>query len=154
MSTDTATVRTDLGVALTIPGEYMDDFRDAVVFEIADGTNAVETNRKAIRDAADLRKDAWQATCEVDWRCSVRLLAQDGVLLDQLEGAEPDQEFKASADDATLAHACHAMARKVIAPRVRHLLDYSPISEDVLTDLREQLARLSWAIDNSARFGS
>jgi hypothetical protein len=151
MSTDMASAPTDRGVTLTIPAEYVDDFRDAVVFEIADGTDAVETNRKAIRDAADRRQDAWRSTCEVDWRSSVRLLAEDGVLLNQLEAAEPGQEFTASADDVTLAHACAAMAEKVVGRRVKDLLIYRPIDENVATELRVQLARLSWAIDNSTR---
>jgi hypothetical protein len=135
---------------VTIPAEYVDDFRDAVVYEIADSTDAVETNRKAIRDAVDRREDGWRDTCEVDWRGSVRLLAEDGVLLSQLEVAEPGQEFTARAVDVTLSFACAAMARKVVAPRVRHLLRYSPLDEEIVGKLHEQIARLSWAIDSAA----
>ena len=139
---------------LTIPADYLDDFRDAVVYEIEDGTNAVETARKEIRDdeyrpPAEREKRA--AMHNDDRRLAIGLLAQDGKVLDQLEAAEEGEEFTVAADDATLAHVCMAMGRKVVAPRVARLLEFSPIDRKIAGLIEQELARLAWAVDNSAR---
>jgi hypothetical protein len=141
-------------VSLTIPAEYVDDFRDAVVYEIENGTSAVETQRKAIRRSAEWRDDSLERIHDDDMRLAHRLLAQDGTLLAYLENADDEEPFAIPADVAdapTLAHACHAMARKVVAPRVRSLLNYGPLDTKIAAALNAQLARLSWAIESSAR---
>jgi hypothetical protein len=137
--------------SITVPAAYLNDFREAVVVEIRDGTNAVKVNRKAIQDAADRGRDGWRETCEIDWRGSVRLLAQDGLLLHQLEAAEAGQEFTAEGDAATLGHVCQAFAEKVIGPRLMHLLNYAPISDNVAAEVHAAIERLTWAVDESAR---
>src|SRR4051794_35008437 len=118
------------GATLTIPAAYLDDFRDALVHEIADGADAVFTARKRATDAADTRGNLDVGRDE-DWRSAVRLVAQDGALLHQLEAATPGEDFTATADEATLAHACGAMARKVVSPRIERQLRFFPLDAKV-----------------------
>jgi hypothetical protein len=133
---------------LAIPAAYVDDVRTATAYEISQATHAVFTELKAIREAGERGEDP--AMHAADWRGAIRLLAQDGALLDQLEAAGDGEDFTASAEAATLAHIAEAMARKVIAPRIKGLLNFTPLDGKLAAELRESIARLTWAVDNAA----
>ena len=130
---------------LTVPAEYAEDFRAALVEEIASDIQNVQHDRRALAERmADGRTDL--DIRKVDLRNAMRQLDRD-IGLGVLVGLEGDGEIEIrNANPADLFAICEAMARVVVEPRLRQALEYGPIDSG---GARSQLGALSWAIDHA-----
>jgi hypothetical protein len=126
-------------VAITIPADYLEDVRTALIVEIENDGNALQTNQEAVTSSSrkeDLGRE--------DRASSVRLLRNDVRLLDQLLDASG--QTKVSADWETLTEVLQAMVR-VLSSRLVDECGYAPVDMVAVLDLA---GRLRWAARESA----
>lgn len=135
---------------LTVPAEYADEFRHAVVQEIHRDTNYIEGHRSDLLKAAEERSNL--AVHAEDLRASMRQLERDVRLLETV-GYEGDGPIEIRTDDSdTLAHALESMAQRVVGPLIQDAVEVTPIDVEHAATLRPLIERLSWAADQAARF--
>jgi hypothetical protein len=132
-------------MTLTVPSEYVEDFRAAIVEELALDTGNVQELRAKVYDPYEQHA----ALAAQDLRGAIRFLAQDAALFDQLHAA--DGTLEPDSDAETLAQTCETMARKIVGAELDRQLRFAPIDAAAAERLRDVMARLSWAIDNAAR---
>jgi hypothetical protein len=120
-------------VAITIPADYLEDVRAALIVEIGHDSNAIRTDQDA--DTPNGREDRAAA---------VRNLREDTQLLDQVLDASRDTRVTGERD--ALAHVLDATVR-VISSRLVDQCEYSPIEMRAVLDLA---GRLRWAAEESA----
>jgi hypothetical protein len=113
-------------VAMTIPADYVEDVRTALIEEIEEDGNFLQTSQE--QDRTD----------------TARLLRNDVRLLDQLLDASG--QTKVSAEPDTLAEVLQAIVR-VLSSRLVAECEYSPITMAAVLDLA---SRLRWAAQESA----
>jgi hypothetical protein len=134
---------------LIVPAEYAEDFRAAVVEEIAN------TARHAQEERAELEQRTYERDPRADLTAGdlagvMLLLARDArVLVDVGHHGSGDIQVDIDAD-GTLAHVFESMARDVIGPRLADALRVCPIEADYAAELTGLIGRLSWAIDQAA----
>lgn len=136
-------------VAVRIPATFVEDFRAAVVEEIATDCRYVGNDRKEIAEALERGDEDRAARYRPDLADTMSLLVKDCRLLVQV-GPSGDRELEATADASTLAHVFETLARDVVDPRLREQLDGCPLDESQAGKVRELLARLGWAVDRTA----
>ena len=132
---------------ITVPGGYVEDFRAAIVHELADTAGYVLDERKtAAKQAAD--RDPRADLTAADLPGHMRLVANDARLFAHVghEGAEP---VEVDVDgDGTLAHVFETMAREIVGPRLARELGYGPM--DQVDGINELIERLSWSANRAA----
>ncbi len=139
-------------VALTVPAEYVEDFRAAMLEEIATDTRWVKSQWKAL--AAATERGAATDAVRADLSGSKRHLAQDVELLAQA-GLDGDGaiEISDSCDTSTIAHVCETMARDIVGAQLHDALACSPIAVEEAPGLRRLVEELGWAIARAEEFG-
>ena len=132
-------------ITLTVPAEHAEDFRAALVEEVASDAQSVQNDRKELEERmAEGRTDL--DIRRADLRNAIQQLDRD-IGLGVLVGLDGEGEIEIrNADPADLFHVCETMARRVVEPRLRRALEYGPIDSD---GARAQLAPLSWAINRA-----
>jgi len=134
---------------MTIPAEYADDFRAAIVGELAQTIEHVQTERKRFEERT-WRRDPLADVSEADLSGAMRLVARDARLLAQI-GHEGIADLQVDIDDeGTLAHVFETMARDVVGPRLTEALTVGPMEPEWTRELTPLIGRLSWAIDRAA----
>jgi hypothetical protein len=123
---------------ITIPAEYLEDVRSALVSEINQDSDALQVNQATLLEKnGELNRE--------DRDASVRWLRNDLQLLDQLlDGSEAR---KVTADRDALTEVLQAMVR-VLAGRLTDVCQYGPVP---LGDVVELSARLRWAANKAIR---
>lgn len=140
-------------VSVTIPAEYVEDFRAALVREIAASVKAVQDDYRSLDEAEGWLPDKVKFR-RADLECATGLLVADAALLAGM-GANAtgltgeDVELQADAD--TIAHGFESMAR-VIELRLRDIVDCSPIDAKYAGKARHTMERLQWAADRAGEF--
>jgi hypothetical protein len=134
-----ATQDSTQSVEIKIPAEYLEDVRTALIAEIENDSNALETNQEALTSSTR-NEDVGRA----DRDSSVRLLRADVRLLDQLLDASG--ETKVSADWATLHEGLQSMVR-VLSSRLVDECGFAPVDMEAVLELAD---RLRWAAEQSA----
>jgi hypothetical protein len=123
-------------VTITIPAEYMDDVRSAVVGEIESTAVWVRGEHKEMVDAID---DGNQKLAELrrqDEAGAIRSLREDVKLLLQLPDA--DAEVSVSAEWSALFHVLEKMGHQ-LSTRIAGLYDYGPALVEQVPLLLESL---------------
>jgi post-segregation antitoxin (ccd killing protein) len=141
--------------AITVPMDYIEDFRAAIVEELAFETDAAKKHRKELAEAR-WREDAAAIVIAAGDLAGVMDYLHDlSSLLVDVYGDEI--VFDAAAlrmHRKVLPYVFEAMARKVVGPRLseEQALGVGPMDESWAADgLRPLVAQLSWAIDTAAR---
>jgi hypothetical protein len=122
----------------TIPADYLEDVRSALVLEIVNGNDA-------LRDDQERLVSERSAMARDDRACAMRLLGSDVRLLDELLGSSGDTKVTAERD--TITEALQATVR-VLGSRLVEQLEYAPIEMGAVLDLA---GRLRWAAEEAAR---
>jgi hypothetical protein len=141
------------GRTVTVPAEYADDFREAVIEEIAQQVEFNKKDRAELAEAIKYRKP--EKTIEIDradLALSTRLLIKDTRLLDLVSAAEGELSVPVERGDGdgTLSYAFETMARKVVGPRLTEALGFGPFVAESEDELRELTSRLMWAVEQAA----
>jgi hypothetical protein len=150
-------------VSVTIPAEYVQDFRAAVVSEIRwEAECIVKDAAKATPDEFAILKrldepePADVAVSYADVRNDARLMGHDVALFDQLEDVQADSDaelhLEGLAAMESLAHVFEAMARNVVGPRLAEALGVGPIDAGWLPKINGQIERVSWAAERAAEY--
>jgi hypothetical protein len=126
--------------ALTIPAEYLEDMRTALVWEIEDDGDRLRANQALVVSAR--RNDDLDREDRDD---AVNLLRKDMQLLEQLLDATEDAEATADAD--TIADVLQTMVR-ILAKQLRKEMIYGPLHMGRVLDLG---GRLRWAAEEAIR---
>ena len=137
---------------LTVPAEYAEDFRAALVYELAEEAGYVKNERKKLRKARYLDREH---ASDDGLRMAMGLLERDVALCAQVGFLEDTGAIEIPVegvrdDLGTLGHVCETVARKIIGPRLAEALDCGPFDEKAAVELRELMERLAWAIDRAA----
>jgi hypothetical protein len=117
---------------LSVLAAYAEDFRAAIVKEIALQSMVVRSDRMRAGELEVFRDDGKAASRREDVRQGMGLLAGDAVLLERI-GPEGTGELRitvANHEEASaVAAALETMARKIVGRRIKRSLSYSPIDE-------------------------
>lgn len=135
---------TDVQLAkLTIPAEYLEEVRGAVVEEIHDDSDMTRMNQSEL---ASLFNGDDNLECRrVDRDSAVASIRDDLQLLDELLGASGETEVAASPD--TLVHVLESMCR-LITKRLVDEMVYAPVDMFTVLAMTE---RLRWATTEALR---
>ncbi len=141
----------DRTTTLTVPAKYADDFRAALVHELAGEARLAKKGRKEYLEAVVEERYGGKKADDADWRGTLKMLDRDAELYRQA-GYEGTGDIEISVEDdlGVVAFACETVARKVVAPRLVDALGCGPFDEDYAVKLRELMERLTWAIDRAA----
>lgn len=148
-------------VSVTIPTEYVENFRAALVYEIRwEAECIIKDAEEATPDEATILKrldEPAPAVSYADVRMDAKLMYYDVTVFDQLSDVVPRNgavqvlvEVPEALD--TLAHAFESMARQVAGPRLKEALGVGPIDRGWLPKIREQMERVSWAVERAAEY--
>ena len=134
---------------LTVPAEHAEDFRTAMLEEIAFDVDWVQGHRKSLDEARAYETDRIDVS-QADLLAAARELEHDARLFSQVGGAG-EGAFEIRTDNAAaLAHMCETLASKVLAPKLARAVNTSPIDSDWAPTIRALIASLSWAVDHAA----
>jgi hypothetical protein len=123
-------------VTITVPVDYLEDVRSALVAELENDTEALRACQ------TDL---VAEKGCREDRDSSAQHLSHDFGVLDQVLAAETDTEV--IADRATLFYALEALCR-LLTDRLKVEMGYGPVAMGAVLDLT---TRLRWAAGEAAR---
>jgi hypothetical protein len=112
---------------ITVPADYLEDVRSALVAEINSDADMLRANQAEVESGPE------------DRDCAVRLLHNDLQALDQLLSASTDTEI--TMERETLFHTLEAMCR-LLTKRLAEEMEYGPL--DMLNVLA-LVARMEWA---------
>ena len=135
-----ATKDTDQAV-VTIPAEYLEDVRSALIDTIESDSGMLTVNQAAVVKS---KADRVETHLE-DRDTGVDILARDLRLLEQLRHATGNTKLTGDVD--TLSQTLQQMVR-MLGRRLTHVSQYAPVP---LGDVRELSARLRWAADEAIR---
>lgn len=137
---------------LTVPAEYVEDFRAAIVSEIDHEAVQVESHRKKAAEYEKRGRGAAAETQREDMRNSMDLLVRDAALLALPAHNDRDHRIEVldQGDAETVAHVLETMAQKIVGPRLAEELGYGPMDGHAAVEVREAIARLSWTVDHAA----
>ena len=125
-------------VTITIPAEYVEDFRSALVAEIKSDGEWFEAQYNELREAREPQR---VATSRADRDGALACLLEDVGLLQQLPGVVADVAVSSSA--SALLHTIERVARQWAA-QLAEELDYGPANFEAVPAL---LDRLRWTIE-------
>ncbi|HYH59585.1 MAG TPA: hypothetical protein VD790_10250 [Thermoleophilaceae bacterium] len=135
------------GVTLAVPAEFAEDFRAALVREIAFDVGQIEDDEKARAErlAGSVFAEKFN---EEDVRYHRAQLDADMALAAQAGIADTGAiELTETGAPGQLAHICEAMAQQVVQPQIARALEIAPL--DDATALRPMIASLTWAVENA-----
>ena len=134
-------------VTLTVPAEFAEEFRAAVVREIAFDVRQIEDDQAQLVEckAGTVFEGRYNAA---DARLHLSQLAADAALAGKVD-LEASGAVELTAPAEQLAHVCELMAQEIIRPRISRALDVCPVDNGEA--LRPMIAALSWAVDNAER---
>jgi hypothetical protein len=139
--------------SLTALAAIAEDFRAAIVEEIALQSMFVRSDRMRAVELEVFRDDAKAASRREDMRHNMSLLAGDTVRLERI-GPEGTGELRitvANHEEAgAVAATLETMARKVVGRRIKRSLTYSPIDEKAAPWLVELAERRTWTVGAAA----
>jgi FAD/FMN-containing dehydrogenase len=124
-------------VTVTIPSEYLEDVRAALVAQIDNDSDSLQVNQ-----AASAEKDTW---CVEDRDASARCIREDLELLDQLLKAS--EKLEVTAPSGVLIGALEQMVWK-LRDRLAGACVYGPVP---MGDVVDVSTRLRWAADEAIR---
>jgi hypothetical protein len=134
---------------VTVPADYADDFRAAIIGELATTIGYAQEERKQLEQRT-YERDPLAAISTADLKSQMNLVARDARLLTMV-GHEGVGDVEVDVDeDGTLAHVFETMARGVVGPRLSAALDVGPIEADVAAEIVALTERLAWAINRAA----
>lgn len=118
-------------VSITIPADYLEDFRSAAIAEVANDSDAL---RSAIAE---------------DRRSSELILRRSTQLLKPLLETTGDVELQAEHDKTSspLGHALDELVR-MLSERLRNAAQYAPVP---MGDVADLAAELGWAAEQAIR---
>jgi hypothetical protein len=131
--------------AITIPADFLEDVRSALVAELDRDSDALRTDQAALLSSGKDRSESWAKATRADRDLAVRLLRNDLRTLDELLDATGDT--KVTADRDTLFHALEAMGR-LLTERLRVEMGYGPLDMGNVLDLAD---RLRWTAEQAIR---
>jgi hypothetical protein len=126
---------------ITVPADYLEEMRSAVVAELHNDGNMLRTNQAELVSSRNDQLDVARA----DRESAVRLVRDDVALLDQLLAAT--ENATVTATRATLFHALEAMGR-LLVERLQEKCDYAPLDMTAVLDLA---SRLGWSAEQALR---
>ena len=144
---------------VTIPANYVADFRAAVVHEILWEAECIKGHTPKPCADPELKITDPEPTIEyADVRSDAQLMAIDVALFDQLEGVDVlggenavlTVEGRGAIE--SVPNVFEAMAREVVAPRLLRALGVGPMDEDWAPAVHELLARAGWAVELAAQW--
>lgn len=136
-----------LVATLTVPLEYVERFRQALVYEIN-----LDATADAITPAGMQHEHRSRRLVNADLRAAASTVAGDLDLLAQVPD-EPDGPVCLRTDEPdALAHACEAMARVVVGPRLAELVGMGPFEDDLAAQIADAAEAVKWATANAIRF--
>lgn len=124
---------------ITIPADFLEDMRSALVVEIHLDSDAVHVNHQ------EALEDGGGSPGREDRASAVRILRADMNLLDQVLEASDDTLVTGEAD--AMVHALEAVIR-VLTPRLGDECQYGPLDLGAVLELTR---RLRWAAEEAAR---
>lgn len=137
-------------VTLTVPAEYVEDFCVALAAEMTEEASILMKDRASAEEARQWRREtAVIEARQADFEGAMDLLALDAAMYltaSRTPKGEPAQLAMVD-NHGSVAFACEQFARKVVGPRLTELISSGPIDADAV---REQINRLTWAIEKSA----
>jgi len=132
-----ATISSSRAVEITIPADYLEDVRSAIVAEINSDSDALRENHASLLSGSlGGREDRASA---LGW------LRNDSRLLDHLLDATGDT--KVTADLSTVTHVLEETVR-VLSSRLGQQCGYAPIAMGAVLEL---CAALRWAAEEAVR---
>lgn len=117
---------------LTVPAEYAEQFHCAVLREIKSDSEGVE----------DALKEGPESVREWTQR-----LNQSVALANQVPAELNNKPVPVRSDAETLAHACEALARQVVGPRIQGALMIGPMDEHAVPEDLQLLGAARWAVE-------
>ncbi len=130
-------------VDITVPAEYLDDFRGALVAEIESDGEWFATHHKKIREH---ESEPTRIESEREDRAgALRCLLEDAEMLQQLP-ADENVEATVSSNGEALRHVLERVARQWTS-ELAHELDYGPANFKPAPGLLE---RLRWTVERVA----
>lgn len=137
-------------VTLTVPEQFAEDFRAAIVREIAFDVRSIEDDQKARGE--QLTGSAFAKKLNAaDVRLHLEQLTADMAIAAQARLTEEGCVEVTSPEAGMLAHVCENMAQEVVGPQIAAALEVGPLDEGVANTLRPMVASLMWAVDNAER---
>lgn len=131
---------------LTVPAEFAEDFRAAIVREIAFDIRQIEDDRKArLEDRAGGMPRLHAAKADEDAQSHLGQLADDMALAQQVDLTGTGEITLTFTDAGQVAHICEEMAQEVVGPYIARLLEFGPLDDSVEPQIREAVESLSWA---------
>lgn len=130
--------------AITVPADYLDDIRSALVAEIHDDSEMLQTNQVALEESGGSHPEMHLA----DRDSSLGLLRTDVEMLNQLFGVSGGVTL--TADPGSLDSVLERMARLLIG-RLGDECEYAPIKMDAVLAL---VGRLRWAAEEADRLNA
>lgn len=135
-------------VTLAVPEEYAEDFRAAIVEEIASDIAGLKTNRKELAERRWRMPD--RPNGDEDVRNIERLLERDVALATQIGVSHVRGEIAVHSDDvATVQFAFETMARDIVGPRLAEELSSTPIDRNQATRIGRLIEEVSWAVERA-----
>jgi len=129
-------------VTITIPGDFLEDVRTALIAEIDNDSDAIRADHEEVLSAD---RPEWAATCQVDRAAAVRILREDMHLLDQVLQADGDPMVMG--ERSAVTHALEAVVR-VLSGRLVDACVYAPIGMGAVVELS---AAMRWAAEEAIR---
>jgi len=146
--------------AIEVPAEYAEDFRDAVLIEIARDAGyikeAAETEQRLILENRQAAAEArMRDHAPPEPRCtdtgdidgSVSNVCNSWALLGPAWRGEPKIEAMAE----VLMHVFETLADKILAPRLGEVVNVSPIDAEQAQEVTRVTDEIGWAVGESAR---
>jgi hypothetical protein len=131
--------------AITIPADYLEDVRSAIIEEVTQDIGAVRSDHEEVLEAIGEDRTANRRSDRV---AAVRILREDMRLLDDLVDADCDTTVSGSRD--AIGHVLQATVR-VLSSRLADVCVYAPIDTAAVLELT---GRLRWAAEETARVES
>ncbi len=136
-------------VTLKVPGEYADDFRMAILEEIAFDTRMILGDKKERLERAG-GEQLVRPELSADLPDHRRQLLADAGLLEQAGEPGGRDPVQLHGDLSAISHICETMARDVIRPRLDSALMTGPIEERDADVIHELTRRATWAADKAS----
>ncbi|HWH46135.1 MAG TPA: hypothetical protein VNT32_15565 [Thermoleophilaceae bacterium] len=134
---------------LTVPAEYVEDFRQAIVEEIAFETKAIAETRRDLDEHRERKDELAAEVSSADMESAMGYLERVAALLP----ATADGAVELDADPVVLSHTLATMmARGIIGPRLTGLLEVVPLEGESVAKVLAEWDRLYWALEEGEFF--
>jgi hypothetical protein len=130
---------------ITIPADFLEDVRSALVAELDDDSDRLRTNQAELLSGGKDRSENWARATRADRDSAVSFLRNDLRMLDELLGATGDTKVIVERD--MLFHVLEAMGR-LLTERLREEMGYGPLDMGTVLELGN---RLRWTAEQAIR---